>query len=87
MFPNGNPNRIILVACLLVGGFIFFGVLSLVGKKYCEFVIKKQKETDTTNTGSISHSATDNERPFENNIEQDDNLRKISLGAQAARKV
>lgn len=87
MFPNGNPNRIILVACLLIGGFIFFGILSLVGKKYCEFVIKKQKETDTTNTDSMDHSATENEKSFENNIEWDSNLRKVSLGAQAARKV
>ena len=38
MYPNKDPIRIIVVACLLAGGFSFFGLLSWIGGRLCRVV-------------------------------------------------
>ena len=87
MLPNGNANRIILVVCLVIGGFIFFGILSKLGEKYSNSILTKEKESQSTATSSICTITNGKESQFENNAEEDDNQRKLSLGAEAARKV
>ena len=89
MFPNGNPNRIILVVCLVVGGFVFFGALSKFGEKYLNFTINNGRGNMTTETSASDISSTKDKEGslIDNIIAEDDNLRKVSLGAQAARKV
>ena len=88
MYPDGNPSRIILVACLIVGGFILFGILSHLGKKYSEKVIEEEN-TAVSNASRMcrmnSINSTRNESQRNNN-EEEEHLRKLSLGAQAARK-
>jgi len=44
MFPNGDPSRIIVVVCLVVFGFSFFGLLSVLGKKHSLKVLGKEIE-------------------------------------------
>ena len=88
MFPNGNPNRIILVICLVIGGFIFFGALSKFGEKYLNY--NKGKENVTNNSTTISDVSSSKDGrgiQIDSNLADDDNLRKMSLGARAARKV
>ena len=88
MFPNGNPNRIILVICLVIGGFIFFGALSKFGEKYLDY--NKEEETVTNNSTILSDVSSSQDRQssqIDSNLADDDNLRKMSLGARAARKV
>ena len=90
MFPNGNPNRIILVICLVVGGFAFFGTLSKLGDKYLEFTLNKVKRLSSTNNTVVGDLSSDDGNCLQNdrtNIAEDENLRKLSLGAKAARKV
>ena len=90
MFPNGNPNRIILVVCLVTGGFAFFGTLSKLGDKYLEFTLNKAKRLSSTNNTVVCDLSNDDGNCFRNdssNMADDDNLRKLSLGAKAARKV
>ena len=62
MFPNGNPNRIILVVCLIVGGFIFFGAVSRLGDKYLDFISHKENAA-TTNENNGSNLKEENEEP------------------------
>lgn len=80
MFPEGNPNRIILVVCLILGGFLFFGILSKIGEKYLNFIQTKQESIDTSNTSTteigqdnIGHVVEDNIHAVENGI-----LRKVN---------
>ena len=90
MFPNGNPNRIILVICLVIGGFAFFGTLSKLGDKYLEFTLNKSKRLSSTNNTVVGDLSTDDGNGLQSdgtNIAEDENLRKLSLGAKAARKV
>ena len=75
MFPEGNPNRIILVVCLILGGFLFFGILSKIGEKYLNFILTKQESTDTSNTSTteigqdnIGQVVEDNIHAVENGI-------------------
>ena len=53
MFPNGNPNRIILVVSLLIGGCAFFGLLCKLGEKYLDFTLKKENGSTTSHTSVI----------------------------------
>ena len=90
MFPDGNPNRIILVVSLVIGGFAFFGTLSKLGDKYLEFTINKAKKPSSTNNTLVCDLSNDDGsslRKDSGNTAEDDNLRKLSLGARAARKV
>ena len=70
MFPDGNPNRIILVVCLVFGGFLFFGLLSKIGKKYLNFILRgKEKEsTDTSITSANDIGHVNNGHVIEDNI-------------------
>ena len=75
MFPEGNPNRIILVVCLILGGFLFFGILSKIGERYLNFILTKQESIDTSNTSTteigqdnIGQVVEDNIHAVENGI-------------------
>jgi len=50
MLPNGDPSRIILVVGFLVGGFVLFGIISLIGRKYekvmTEKMLKKENKVE-----------------------------------------
>ena len=90
MFPNGNPNRIILVVCLVIGGFAFFGTLSKLGDKYLEFTLNKSKRLSTTNNTIVCDLSNDDGNCLQkdsSSMQEDENQRKLSLGAKAARKV
>ena len=90
MFPNGNPNRIILVVSLVIGGFAFFGTLSRLGDKYLELTVNKAKKPSSSSNTMVCDLSDDDGSSLRNgsgNTAKDDNLRKLSLGARAARKV
>ena len=87
MLPNGNPNRIILVTCLIIGGFVFFGVLSKLGEKYLDSNKEIGSVMESTTISDVSSSKDEKGVQMDNNLADDDNLRKMSLGARAARKV
>lgn len=42
MLPDGNPTRVIVVVCLVVGGFSFFGLLSWLGGRHANDVIRRK---------------------------------------------
>ena len=90
MFPNGNPNRIILVVSLVIGGFAFFGTLSRLGDKYLELTLNKAKKPSSSSNTMVCDLSDDDGSSLRNgsgNTAKDDNLRKLSLGARAATKV
>ena len=85
MYPNGSPNRIMLVVFLVIGGFIFFGALSKLGEKYSNYMLSNYKDANTTAGTTMLNDEKDEE--LDKGSADDDNLRKMSLGARAARKV
>ena len=85
MYPNGSPNRIMLVVFLVIGGFIFFGVLSKLGEKYSNYMLSNYKDANSTAGTTMLNDEKDEE--IDKSSADDDNLRKMSLGARAARKV
>ena len=95
MYPNGNPNRIILVVSLVIGGFIFFGILSKLGERYLNLIHVKAEKLKDLIPSSVCANTNGKAPQFENNIKEDNVLRKLShkvlrklsLGARAARKV
>ena len=84
MYPDGNPNYIILVVSLVIGGFVFFGALSKAGQKYSEFILNKELDGKEIVMCDISDNNIDGKVI---QMDNNDNPRKTSLGAQAARKV
>lgn len=46
MLPDGNPHRVILVVCLIVGGFCVFGLIALAGRQYEKVMSKKLIKKD-----------------------------------------
>ena len=85
MYPNGSPNRIMLVVFLVIGGFIFFGALSKLGEKYSNYMLSNYKDANSTAGTTTLNDEKDEE--LDKGSADDDNLRKMSLGARAARKV
>ena len=85
MYPNGSPNRIMLVVFLVIGGFIFFGALSKLGEKYSNYMLSNYKDANSTAGTTMLNDEKDEE--LDKGSADDDNLRKMSLGARAARKV
>ena len=77
MMPNGNPNRIILVVCLVIGGFAFFGTLSRLGDKYLELTVNKSKRL----------SIPDSPQKDSSDMLEDENQRKLFLEARVANTV
>ena len=86
MYPNGSPNRIMLVVFLVIGGFIFFGALSKLGEKYSNYMLSNYKDANST-AGTTTMLNDEKDEELDKGSADDDNLRKMSLGAQAARKV
>ena len=85
MYPNGSPNRIMLVVFLVIGGFIFFGALSKLGEMYSNYMVSNYKDANSTAGTTMLNDEKDEE--LDKGSADDDNLRKMSLGARAARKV
>ena len=73
MFPDGNPNRIILVVSLIIGGFLFFGILSKIGEKYLAFIVKKKESTDTQETSTIDIGHVNDGLVIESNLQEVEN--------------
>ena len=73
MFPDGNPNRIILVVSLIIGGFLFFGILSKIGEKYLAFIVKRKESTDTQETSTIDIGHVNNGLVIESNLQEVEN--------------
>ena len=73
MFPDGNPNRIILVVSLIIGGFLFFGILSKIGEKYLAFIVKRKESTDTQETSTIDIGHVNNGLVIESNLPEVEN--------------
>ena len=86
MYPNGSPNRIMLVVFLVIGGFIFFGALSKLGEKYSNYMLSNYKDANYSSAGTTMLNDEKDEE-LDKGSADDDNLRKMSLGARAARKV
>ena len=73
MFPDGNPNRIILVVSLIIGGFLFFGILSKIGEKYLAFIVKRKDSTDTRDTSTTDIGHVNNGHVIECNWQEVEN--------------
>ena len=73
MFPDGNPNRIILVVSLLIGGFLFFGILSKIGEKYLAFIVKRKDSTDTRDTSTTDIGHVNDGHIIENDLQEVEN--------------